>query len=505
MPDPDMPDRTPSAHARDAHARDARTRDTRAPMRHPAATLSALLTAAALAACSAPVPRAEPGVELPARFHHEAGWLAAAALDGTASPAASAAQQAWWRVFEDPVLDRLLREVGAANASLEEIAARVRQAEAVVAAARAEGRPQLGGSVSASRSGSSANGIGETAGTRLSAGLAIAWTPDLWGRIALQQEATRADAAALAADLAAARLALELSAAQHYVRLRTLERRQSLLLRTLDAYQRSLQLTRNQYDSGFVARADVIQAEAQLQSVRTQLLSSRRQHALELNALAELTGRTPSGLQLAPAPDVLLPQVPATPEALPSSLLVRRPDLAAAQRRLAAANARIGVARTAWLPDLSLGASASLQADRLSRWLEAPVRVWSLGPTLAAALLDGGARRSLLAQAEAAYDAQAAAWRASVLQAVRETEDTLASLAILQEQAAQQEILVALAEENLRVVDNRYQAGVVSFLEVATAQNLALDSQRNALEVQAERLIASMQLVAALGGGWQRP
>lgn len=473
--------------------------------RRKAIAASLLAVGTLLAACSTPTLREPPQAALPPHFHHEAGWLAAAALGEPAAPSSAPTtnDSAWWQLFDDPVLDRLLQAVGAANPDLEAAAARLRQAEAGVAAADAEARPWVDGGVSATRSGSRGND-NDSSGTRLSAGLTIGWSPDLWGRIALARQAARADSDASAADLAAARLALELNTALRYVRLRTLERQRRLLLGTLDAYQRSLQLTRNQYDAGFVARADVIQAETQLQSVRTQLLSNRRQHVLELNSIAELTGVPPSELVLVPAPpQAALPPLPAVPRTLPSSLLVRRPDLAAAQRRLAAANARIGIAETAWLPDLGLSASASLQADRLRDWLEAPIRVWSLGPALAATLFDGGARRASIAQAEAAHDALAAQWRGAVLQAMRETEDALASLAILSEQAQQQATLVALAAENLRVVENRYQAGVVSFLEVATAQNLALDSQRNALEVQAEQLIASMELVAALGGGWR--
>src|SRR5690606_25517282 len=221
---------------------------------------------------------------------------------------------------------------------------------------------------------------------------------------------------------------------------------------------------------------------------------SQHQQAMPNDALAKRTGRTPDQLALAQAA-ADLPALPAIPSAVPSALLVRRPDLAAAQQRLAAANARIGVARTAWLPDLSLGAGAGLQGATLSQWLQAPIRVWSFGPALAAALLDGGARAAALEQAEAGYELVSQAWRGAVLQAVREAEDALASLALLDEQVEQQAQLVRLAQENLRVVNNRYEAGVVSFLEVATAQNLALNSERSALDVQTERLLASMQLV----------
>ncbi|WP_169801485.1 efflux transporter outer membrane subunit [Hydrogenophaga palleronii] len=464
-----------------------------------APTLQRLATAAAcgllLSACaSRSLPHPAPETTLPAQFHHQAGWLAVAALpDGPA-----AAQNAtWWTAFQDPVLSQLLADVTAANPNLAQALARLRQAQAAVDAAGAAAAPQVGVSGSATRSGGS---DGTPTVNRFAAGLDIGWEPDLWGRIGLQQQAAQSDASASEADHRALRLALQLRAAQHYVRLRSLELQQVLLAQTLQAFERSLQLTRNQYAAGLIARADVILAETQWQSVRTQVLGNQRQHALERNALAELTGRTPGELSLPQA--AALPGLPAVPAQLPTALLVRRPDLAAAQHQLAAANARVGVAQTAWLPDLNLGLSAGLQSGSWSQWLQAPVRAWSLGPRLAATLFDGGARRAALAQSEAGYDALAAGWRASVLQAVRETEDALSSLALLAEQTGQQATLAALAEENLRVVNNRYAAGVVSYLEVATAQNLALNSRRAALETQADRLLASMALIAALGGGW---
>ena len=277
----------------------------------------------------------------------------------------------------------------------------------------------------------------------------------------------------------------------------------ALTARALTAYERSLQLTRHQYETGFVARADVIQAETQLQSLRAQVLEVERQRVLEEHALAVLAGRTPAQWRLpAVTEPVALPAVPAAPPALPASLLLRRPDIAAAERQVAAANARIGIAQSAWLPDLTLSAAGALQSGRLSGLFDAPARVWSLGPSLAFTLLDGGTRRAAEAQALAQHEEQSEAWRAAVLQAVREVEDALASLRLLAARQAQQQRLAELAAENERVVTARYEAGEITFLEVATAQNLALNSRQTLLDVQALRLQASMQLVAALGGGW---
>lgn len=433
-----------------------------------------------------------PEIALPASFQH-----------ASATPAAAAIQPDWWNVYADTELDRLLRRVGEANPELAQAEARWRQALAQVDAARALALPQVGAGASATRSGGSA-AAGTSAGTRqlYAAGVDLSWSPDVWGRVALSRQAATAGAEAQAALADAARLALQLAAAQGYVRLRALDAQLALQAQADVAYARSLQVTQLQYEAGLVARADVIQAETQLQSLRTQVFIITRQRALEANALALLAGATPREYPIA-ARDSALPAVPAVPPALPGELLRRRPDLAAAERALAAAHARLGVAQRAWLPDLNLSASGTLQASSLARLLDAPARVWSLGPQLAATLFDGGARRADEATFLAAYDEQAAAWRGGVLSAVRETEDALAQLASLAEQELQQQQLVSLANENERVVGYRYEAGEISFLEVAIAQNLALSARRAALDVQADRLAASMALVAALGGGWQ--
>ncbi len=455
----------------------------------PLPRLSLTLAPLLLAACASPPDYQAPRIALPAAFEH--------AADSVSVPIAPD----WWAVYGDAELDQLLRQVAQANPELAQAEARWRQALALVDAARALALPQLGASAAVSRgSGSASRGNG----TLYSAGLDLGWTPDLWGRVARQRQAAEAGVQAQAALIDAARLALQLAAAQGYVRLRALDAQLALQGEAETAYRRSLQLTRDQYDAGLVARADVIQAETQLQQLRTQVFAIGRQRALEANALALLAGSTPAEHRIGAREQGAraLPTMPAVPAALPAELLRRRPDLAASERLLAAAHARWGIAQTAWLPDLTLSASGGLQAGSFARLVDAPARVWSLGPALAATLFDGGTRRAAQAQALAQYDEQAAAWRAGVLAAVRETEDALASLATLAEQERQQQRLVELANDNERVVGYRYEAGEISFLEVATAQNLALTARRNLLDVQAERLAASMSLVAALGGGW---
>ena len=447
---------------------------------------------ALLAACAAEPPHRPPSIELPAGFHYADGWQRS-----DAAPVPITGD--WWSPYGDPVLDRLLHEVAEANPTLAQARARHRQALTQIDAARAGALPVVEGSAGYTRSNRS------TVGTRIyQAGVDIGWAPDIWGRATLAGEAARADADAAEADLAAARLALQLTTSQSYVRLRTLDLHNDLLAQSLQAYDRSLQLTRRQYEAGLVARSDVIQAETQLQSLRAQQVSTTRRRMLEENALALQAGQTSGQLRLVRRAGSL-PAVPATPPELPSALLVRRPDVAAAERQLAAVHARLGIARRAWLPTLSIGASGGVQSTRWRDLLDAPARIWSLGPALAATLFDGGLRRAETARMEAVHDEQTQVWRASVLAGVRETEDALASLLLLAEEGAQQQRLVDLAESNERVVTHRYEAGEITFLEVATAQNLSLQSRRAALDVEAERLLASMRLIAALGGGWAEP
>lgn len=422
---------------------------------------------------------------MPAAFKHEAGWQTARA-DVVAGP--------WWGPFGDATLDALLRELVAANPGLAQAEARLRQAEAVLRGTRAGFLPTAAGSVSADRSGSEGGAAGA-----FDLGLSVSWLPDLWGRVRREAEAGEAELAASAADLAALRLSLQASLAQHYIRLRVLDRQRELLRQTEAAYLRSLELTRNQHVAGLVARVDLVQAQTQLESVRAELLALVDQRARAENAIAVLAGRPPAALGIEADASVL--PLPPPPMTVPAALLVRRPDLAVAERRVAAANARIGVAEAAWLPDITLGLSGAYRADTLRHWFDAPSRVWALGPSLAVSLFDGGARAADVERARAVHDEAAAAWREAALAALQEVEDAFARLRALEALAAQQAVVVALAEENERLVDNRYRAGQVSFLEVAVAQNATLAARRAALALVRDRLEASVQLIVAAGGG----
>lgn len=453
-------------------------------------TLSLCLTGLLLAAgCTVGPDYHTPETALPAQFQYQDGWQTMPAQPWMA-------QGAWWEAFNDPTLTYLIREADQASQTLAQAEARFRAAEAQWRLSRGDYSPELGASVNATRSGGN-----NTATTELFSGrLDLSWAPDLWGRVRRQVEADRAALAASAADIAGVRLTMQIAVAQGYIRLRALDRQRDILEQSMVAFDRSAELTRNQYNAGIVSRSDVIQAETQRQSLRTQLYDLDQQRALEENALAALLGVAPSAFGLPASDD--LPALPVLPATLPSVLIARRPDVVVAERGVAAANARIGVAQTAWLPTLSLSAFGAVQDDTFSGLFDAPQRVWSVGPSLALTLFDGGRRRATRDLAEAQYDEQVANYRQTVLDSLRDVENALATIQVLNEKAAQQDALVALAEENERVINNRYRAGMVSFLELATAQNLTLDARRTRLGMTSEQLQATVELAGAIGGGW---
>lgn len=458
-----------------------------------------LLVSLVLAGCTVGPDYSRPEVPLSATYKHEAGWRSLSTVEALPTGA-------WWVLYGDPELDRLMRTTAESNLSVAQAEARYRQALAQLRVSRADGLPQVQGSASVQRSGRENNGSSGSAasssdGTSYQVGATASWVPDLWGKVRRQLEADRASIASSAADLEAMRLSMQSTVAQAYLRIRAIDRYLGLLELTREAYTRSLELTRNQYSAGLAARADVIQSEVQLQSLLTQETDLRQQRLLEENAIAVLLGRPPAGFAVARTD--ALPPAPAIPAQLPSMLLVRRPDITAAERLVAAANANIGVAESAWFPDLTLSAQGVLQEGRLASLLSAPQLIWSVGPSLAATLFDSGRRSALLEQSRAQYDERVAFYRQTFLTGMQEVEDALATLQTLAEKAVQQQRLVELAEENERVVTNRYRAGLVTFLEVSVAQNQTYTSRRTALEIRAAQLAASIQLVTALGGGWE--
>ena len=452
-----------------------------------AATLSA--AALLLAGCAVGPDYRQPEVVAPAAVKHDQGWRA---LPGQPWQASGA----WWQAFADETLDGLVEEANSASQTLAQAQARYRAAQAQRRFSRSGYSPVLGANLAASRAGGGDSTPRESA----SASLGIRWEPDVWGRVRRQVEADTASLEASAADLAAARLSLQLAVVDSYVRLRVLDQQRHILEQTLDAVERSVALTRNQYQAGIVSRADVIQAETQLQSLHSDLYDLQNRRALEENALAALLGRAPVDFSLAAAETPFV--IPHIPRQVPALLIARRPDVVAAERRVAAANAEIGVASAAWLPDLSVSASRGIEAAGFSELWNAPLQVWSVGPSLAQTLFDGGRRRASRELATARHEEQVAAYRQTVLDSLRDVENALATTAILAEKAVQQERLVELAEANERVITNRYRSGLVSFLEVATAQNTTLNARRGLVDVTAERLVAAAELAAAIGGAW---
>lgn len=467
--------------------------------------LATALVTVALSACTVGPDYVRPATVATTVLKYEEGWRPMPEQSWLASGE-------WWQAFEDDSLNALIEQAVQANQTLAQAEASYRVAEAQRRLSRSGYSPEVNVSLGGTRSGSTNRSITNrniasdrvTTGTNISenydARLQIGWAPDLWGRVRREVEADHAGLQASAADLAAARLAIQVAVASTYINLRALDRQQEILNETMAAYDRSADLTRNQYEAGIVSRADVIQAETQRQSLRTEMFDLQNQRALEENALAALLGTVPAQLSL--PQDRPLPLVPALPESLPAVLVARRPDVVAAERQVAAANARIGVAQAAWLPDLTLNLWAGVQSDSFRDLIDAPARIWSVGPSLAQTLFDGGQRRATRDMAVARYDEQAALYRQTVIDSLRELEDALATLQILADKEEQQAALLQLAEENERVITNRYRAGLVSFLEVATAQNMTLSARRVAVNLHADRLAATVQLAAVIGGGW---
>ena len=418
-----------------------------------------------------------------------------------AEPADTAPRGAWWEVFGDPVLDRLETDLAAANPTLQAAEANYRQAQAALRAANAGLYPAVTAGVSAARSevarGSSglpSRGVSDSVSLIAQA----SWEIDLWGRLRRTVEAGEASAQASAADAESVRLSLAAQLAQSYLALRVADVQRRLLDETVVAYERSLSLTQNRYGAGVVARSDVVQAQTQLLNARAQRVDVGAARAQLEHAIAVLTGKPPADLSI--AADDALPRLPEIPVELPSSLLERRPDVAAAERRVAAANAEVGVATAAIYPSLTLSAGGGFTGSTLANWLTLPNRFWSLGPALAATVFDAGLRRAQRDQQIAAYDASVASYRQTVLSAFQDVEDSLSTLRILADEAGVRQDALAAARELVALTTNQYKAGTTGFLNVVVAQAVALGSEQASVDVAGRRLAATVALVKALGG-----
>lgn len=526
----------------------------------------AAMQAAMLVGCAVGPDYRRPDVATPDHFKESAPAAAASAASAAsgagehanvwqpAQPADTQARAPWWHALGDQQLNDLLEQVGRANASLAAAVATYRQAQALDQQARAALFPTVGvnGSVTREGGGGGSSGTGTVPPrTVRSVSLNADWEVDVWGRVRRDLEAQHAQAEASAADLASTRLSLQAEAAVDYVGLRIADAQIALLQDTAVAYDKSLTITRNRYQAGVVTSADVAQAQTQLLTVRTQLTDARLQRAQLEHALAVLAGQPPASFSIVPKglptmPTAAMPgpqaaasadaaprvsdgrsnvsnvsngstvvalsairdtdrlglQLPAVPATLPATLLQRRPDIAAAERRAAAANAQIGVAQAAYFPTLTLSASGGYSGLTGTDLFSLPHRVWSIGPALAETLFDGGARQSAKASAVAAFDQAAAQYRQTVLSALSDVEDQLVAQRDLAQEYDTQTQAVAAALESLRITQNQYLAGTVDYLSVATAQSTALSAQRSALDIQQRQYTAAIDLIKALGGGW---
>jgi len=463
---------------------------------------TAVIAAALLpAACAVGPHYARPSAPVPPAFK-EAPPPGQGAEDWKpAEPRDAAGRGKWWEVFGDAELNALEEQVDAANQDLARADAVFRAARAVARGARADLFPVVTGTASVTRSRRpAASGGKAVTSTQYAVPFDLSWEADVFGRIRRNVEANVAAAQASAADRESVRLSLHAELATDWLQLHGLDGQKQLLDDVVAGYATALHLTRNRHDQGVVSGVDVAQAETQLETTRVQATDLDVDRARLEHAIAILVGRPPAEVSIPRAPLRLSP--PPLPLLLPSELIERRPDVAAAERRVASANAQVGVATAAFFPRLLLDATAGWQSGALSGLFSLPNRIWSIGPSLVEMLFSGGKRRAGVEQARASHDAAVADYRQSVLAAFQEVEDDLAATRILGEEARQEEVAVAASDRLLSLARTRYDGGITTYLEVVVAQTTALTNRRAAVDLLTRRLTASVDLVKALGGGW---
>jgi len=441
----------------------------------------------------------KPSVSTTPAYKETDGWK-------VAQPSDALPRGQWWEIFADPDLNALEEQVDPANQNLKIAEARLRAARALVRFNRAALFPTISASAGAASIRDSANrpflppgqNTGSSGDVILS--LDMAYEVDLWGRIRRSVAAARQEAQATAADLETARLSIQAELAFDYFELRAAEAQKQLLDETVKAFEAALRLTTNRFQGGAAPKSDVAQAQTQLDTTRAQATDVTVQRAQLEHAIATLIGVPPAAFSLPPRPlDTRPPDVPA---GLPSQLLERRPDIAAAERRVAEANEQIGIAKTAYFPTVLLNASVGFEGSSFGNVLNASSLVWAVGASITQTLIDGGRRRAVSDVALAGYDATVAAYRETTLTAFQQVEDNLASLRILEQEAQEQRRAVESAQESLRLFTNRYRGGVDNYLQVITAQTATLSNQRTEIDILRRRMGASVLLVKALGGGW---
>ncbi|MBS1206568.1 MAG: transporter [Proteobacteria bacterium] len=433
-----------------------------------------------------------PSMVLPVHYKEARGWQ-------QATPQDAARKGEWWAVYRDPQLDVLLRQVSLSNQNVASYAALYRQALALAAQSRAGLFPSVSYDASTTRSSSHSNGQRITDNAH-QAELSASWELDLWGKQRRTLEENRASAEASAAELVNMTLSAQSELAQDYFELRVMDEKIALYQRSVAAYERYLTVINNKYQAGSESRGTLAQAQMQLESARSTAQDYQWQRAQLEHAIAILLGKAPADFSLPMAK--LNATMPAIPQTLPAGLLQRRPDIAEAERNVAAANAAIGVAVAGYYPDLSLSASGGVSASAIQNLFSLPNRVWSLGPSISGTLLDFGATSAQVDQARAAYDSKVATYRQTVLDALQEVEDGLVELNTLQGEIAAQQRASDAAQESARVTRNQYEAGMIDYLDVATTENSSLSEQQSLLSLQSTQWVASVKLIASLGGGW---
>ena len=424
-------------------------------------------------------------------------------------PSDAALRTNWWEMYQDPQLNALEAQVNGANQTLKIAEANFRSARAAVALAKSKQAPTIGTGASVSTLRESANepyfltNLANNGGGDFTMPIDLNYEIDLWGRIRRGVTAAREQAQASDADMESVRLSLHAELATDYFGLRSADGQEKLLDDTIKAYQDALQLTEDRFNGGLALSSDITQAEAQLDQAQVQRTDEEVQRTQFEHAIAVLIGKPPAALTIPRNPiDVDTPAVPAIPGMVPSDLLERRPDIAAEERRMAAANEQIGIAKAAYYPTLSLSALAGMEGTSALNWFTWPSRFWAVGPTFSETLFDGGRRHAMNDQARANYDATVAAYRQTTLQGFQQVEDNLAALRILNTEKEQQHRATAASLKSLDVFQSRYAGGLDLYLEVVTSQTTALNNQRNDIELMQRQLDASVLLIKALGGGW---
>ena len=449
-----------------------------------------------------PPPAIAPAVNTPAdRFKEADGWH-------PSQPADAVVRGPWWEVFNDSDLNAFEQQIEISSQDLKAAEARFRGARAAVGYNRASELPTISTVPTISGTEKSNYAPNPPSSTSLNPNgdfvlpLDLSYEIDIWGRVRRIVQASQEEAQATAADLESVRLLLHAELALDYFYLRASDSQKNLLDQTVESYRQALELTTNRFNEGAAPKSDVTQAQSQLQSAMVADSDTAIQRAQYEHAIAILCGRSPSEFSVPVDVHAFVP--PDVPTGLPSQLLERRPDIAAAERRVSEANERIGLAKIAYYPTISLAALAGFEGHSLPTWINAPSRIWSVGNAVNETLFDAGRRRANTQIAVASYDAYVAAYRSTVLQAFEDVEDNLAALRVLDREVQQQRDATSAAEESLDIVTNRYREGASPYLQVLTAQTIALADERNEIDIQRRRMGATVLLIKALGGGWSQ-